>query len=217
MMRRNGKTGAREWRSLKAETDNSGYSVFESECRFRHERFAEHTLRLTGVFLILAASLQWFRPAALISGSAVQTSLGLTALFGATGLALYFFASRGFRRMIRVDLGDRRIRTARVDSRNRTRPTRQFALGEIESVYIKRGDTAHAPARLELRLRGGNECVPVLTGDRAELEELHALLCRDVRHAMDCSLRRVNPGATASGAPTRARPDRRARLSSAQG
>ncbi len=200
------------WTTISVRTSGDGYSVYEAEERFWRERIAENVLRLSGVFLILAGYLQWFIPSNAYQGDAVLAKMALSVLFMGTGIALYLFASRGFRKVLRVDLDNRRIAMARVNTKNRSLVKRHMPMAEVESLFVKRAGDRHELATLTLRPKGSGECHAVLKGAQDELEELHGMLCADVHKALEPSPRRVTReagGRTPVTRPRRVKPSDR--------
>ncbi|MCG6901771.1 MAG: hypothetical protein LJE68_03735 [Rhodobacter sp.] len=199
-----------QWRTLTALEEPTGYTVIEADARFIRERLAENTLRLVGAFMILAGYVQWFLPGLLVGGGPVHIRIGLTVVFMGVGLAVYLLASRGFRRVLQMDLAARRVAVARVNSKNRSMFRLEFSMDEIESAFVKRSKTAPSQAALNIRVRNSGRCLDVLFGDPRELDALHKLLCQNVRMAMECAPRRVRNLRSATGVVT-PRPNRRVR------
>jgi len=205
---------AKDWRSLSLSDFAAGYAVNEAASRFSQERLAEHALRLAGVFTMLAGIIHWFLPKVTLGGSSVQMRLLLTVLFVATGVTLYAFASRGFRRMLHIDLGQRQVTAARMNSSNQSRRRRDFPMQDVTSIYVRRSGTRQGQATLNIRLKSQSRDIELLAGEQAEVETLHERLCQDLQTAMDCGPKRVRPGARARAGkpsirPTRSQPQTR--------
>ncbi len=166
-----------------------GYTARESADRFWRERLAENALRLAGVFILLAGILQWFLPAAMLT-EALLVRTGLAAVFMATGLGVYLFASRGFRHAFSVDIGRRLISHGRLNSKDRCLVARHVPLDEVESVFVQRG-TGDGPSELRLRVKGARADWCLLRGARAEIEAMHSRICEDVRLSRHCGPKRV--------------------------
>ena len=192
----------REWKTITVLTHASGYSVYEAEERFWRERFAEGALRIAGVLLILAGYVQWFIPAEALQGNPVAARMALSVLFIGTGVGIYIFASRGFRKVLHVDLSNRSVGHARVNTKNRSLVRRDLPMGDIESVFVKRAEERHGLATLNLRTKKAPWISTVLRGAQEELEDLHQVICQDVRVALDCSPRRVRRSAPSRAVPT---------------
>ncbi len=172
-------------------THASGYSVYEAEDRFWTERMAEAVLRIAGVLLILFGYVQWFIPASFLQGDPVLARMALSVLFMGTGVGLYLFASRGFRKVLHVDLANRSLGIARVNARHRSLLRRDMPMADIESIFVKRAEDRHELARLDVRSKSAPWTSTVLKGAQEELDDLHRLICQDVRTALDCTPRRV--------------------------
>lgn len=196
------------WRSLSLSDFATGYAVHEAASRFLQERLAEHALRLAGAFIMLAGYVHWFLPGLTLDNSSVQMRLALTVLFVVMGVALYVFASRGFRRMLHIDFGNRRLSTARMNSKNQSRYRRDFPMQDVASIYVRRSGSGAGMATLNIRLKSQPQDVALLTGALAEVESLHERLCRDLHVALECVPKRVRPAAQNVYKP-RKRPARR--------
>ena len=180
-----------DWQSLSLNAVSGGYFVQEAQ-GFRQEKMAEHALRLAGAFAMLLAILQWFLPD-LWFQSGERVRWALTPIFMATGIGLYLFASRGFRREVYVDLANRYLILANVNSHNASMIRFRYDLRKVESLFVRR-HSATAKASLRMRLKGRRRSLIVLSGERSELDGLHHRLCSDVHGAMECKPKRVQIG-----------------------
>jgi len=167
--------------TLDFHSDPSGYTVVESNDRFWRESIAERALRLTAMVLIIVGYAQWFFPNGMFDGDDFVNRTVILALFTATGILLYLFASRGFRRQLRLDVSAGVLIVARVNTRDRSLGTRRIVLKDIQSIFVCRAHDRHKLAMLKLRLRGQPGAVVVMRGSSTELETLHARLCLDAR------------------------------------
>lgn len=195
-------------RALSVAESTVGYTVTEADQRFLQERVAENILRLFGAFLLMASYMQWFQPDAFLPDVPLPLPLLTTAMCVATGVALYFFASRGFRRMLAVDMGARRLSVARVNSKGRSVIRHTVPMQQIESLFIQRGSAGKPQATLNIRVKGAPGAIALLSGEQDQLEALHSRLCDDMRTALECAPKRVKRVRPPVKAHTTPRPDR---------
>lgn len=172
------------WRTISAAPTGQGYAVYEAADRFWRERMAEKVLRLVGIGLVLAGYVQWFFPGLVTAGDAVVTGAVLAALFISTGVGLYLFAARGFRRELHFEVPERRLSFGRLNTRDRCLISRQIPLESIETMIVSRPDPEHPLAGLMVRPKGSSRSYCVMRGARSEIEELHRQLCRDIHIAV---------------------------------
>ena len=146
-------------------------------------------MRLVGIFSILLGIAQWFLPntatADLLHGRWI-----LLLLFIGTGVALYFFAHRGFRRELLVDLSKRSVAMARVNSSGRSLVRQIFKMDDVESVFVQRSSDRDINV-LCFRMRGRNLPIAVAQGTRGDVESLHKWLCRVIGNGIVYHPRRV--------------------------
>ncbi|MDJ0627247.1 MAG: hypothetical protein QNJ44_03215 [Rhodobacter sp.] len=183
-------------RSIAALENSGGYTIAEAEERFWRERAVETVLRLTAVVLILAGYLQWFLPHAMLFGNPVVVQSVLTAMCVGTGVTLYFFASRGFRRALRVDIDGQQIGTARLNTKGRSLTARAVPMRRIESLFINRPTKDQPLAELRARVSDESGSLSLMRGSAADIETLHRRLCLDIRLTL----------ATATIQPSRVKP-----------
>jgi len=150
-------------------------------------------LRIVGVCLILAGYVQWFLPDLLIHGHSVVARLALTAAFMGTGLVLYLFASRGFRKEVHFDTHAKRIRMARVNASDHSMISHDFAMADIESLFVNRSAEQPKLASLDMRLKGSARKFSLMRGAPAEIENLHSQLSRDIKIALMLSQKAARP------------------------
>ena len=129
------------------------------------------------------------------------------------GLAIYLFGSRGFRRVVRLDLKAQELTLARLNSKDQCMVGRKLAVRDIESLVVKRGVGMGAPAFLEIRMKRGRGAIAALSAPQADLELAHLRLCRDIRASLDAAPKRVPRHPTREIRATTPRP--KAKLSAA--
>jgi len=172
------------WRTIAVARTEAGYAIFETPDRFWRERMAEAVLRIVGVGLILAGYIQWFLPDTMLQGNPMLARMVLSGLFMGTGIALYFFASRGFRKEVHFEVLNRQISMGRLNSKDRCLISRQIPMDRIESLFIGRASTDAPMATLNIRLTGLSRAQCIMRGGQSEIEELHRQLSRDIQIAM---------------------------------
>ena len=161
-----------------------GYIIREPSARFNNERIAEHVLRLAGSGSILFGYFHWFLPDLVHLGEGMQIRWLLTLAFVGTGLALYIFGARGFRKEVFIDTFQRRITVANVNSRQAGIIRFSFPMSDIESLFVRRGE---GTAALMMRVKGKDRPHILLRGDSNALDSLHRKFCRDIRDSLQAT------------------------------
>lgn len=156
-----------------------GYTIAEPLART--PGLAVPVLRFLGLVLVLAAYGQWLLPSTLFQGEALLTKAALTAVFGMSGIGLYWFASRGVRRIVTVDLSRRQVRLAQRNSRGDDRVRMVQPISKVEGAVLKRAADPAIPSELFLRLKGRRAPVLIAAGDEAQLLALHKRMAEDLR------------------------------------
>lgn len=169
------------WRTISVSKTQRGYAVYETPDRFWRERLAEAVLRIVGVSLILVGYIQWFLPDTVLSGNPVLERMALSGLFMGTGITLYLFASRGFRKEVHFEVVARQISIGRLNTKDRCLISRQIPMDRIESLFVVRAGPDHPLATLNVRMKGFPRTYCVMRGAQSEIEELHRQLCRDIK------------------------------------
>lgn len=101
----------------------------------------------------------------------------LATLFTATGLIVYAYGTRGFRRQLSVDSKRGTLALTKINMNEQGRVVRSIRLGEIESLFLRRPAARAGFASLFIRVTGQQNPVLALTGSTEELEQLHEDLC----------------------------------------
>ena len=166
---------------LETEKTSWGYIVREKADRFDHETVLEASCRFLGFVLVLCAYAQWFLPGLMFNGDAVAMKGALSFFLCGTGVAVYWFASRGLRGELEVDQTRRELRLVSLNSRGHKRLRARICMRDIESAFLRRTKEADAPAFLMVRLRRGGAPIKLATGLEDELMELQQRLKTDVK------------------------------------
>ncbi len=95
----------------------------------------------------------------------------------ASGLVLYAFGTRGFRRQLIVDTDRREVEFGRVNSNDNCRIATTFSFDQIESIFVKKASDAMGNTGLMLRVRGHNTPIMLLAGEEADLRGMHETIC----------------------------------------
>ena len=95
----------------------------------------------------------------------------------ASGLALYAFGTRGFRRQLIVDTDSREVEFGRVNSNDNCRIATTFSFDQIESIFVKKASDAMGNTGLMLRVRGHSTPIMLLAGEEADLRGMHENIC----------------------------------------
>ena len=125
------------WTSVHSSVSKTGYGLNEAADLFGKEKRAQAVLRLAGGMMIAAAYLQWFLPMLLGQAGTFPQHIVLGSIFLATGAGIYLFASRGFRKVLFIDLANRCVEVALADSRKTKVTLRSFpiaAIGKLRNV-----------------------------------------------------------------------------------
>lgn len=169
--------GVNKWQSVMVENSEFSLTAQERADRFRLEALTEITLRVFGILMIAAAFLLWI----LMSGQSVieiGVSTGvMVAVLAATGLVIFAYGTRGFRRQMRFDRKRGTLSMTKVNINEQTRVERSIPVERIESMFIHRQAKNAATASLFVRIRGVFSPVCALSGDSDEIEALHRGLC----------------------------------------
>jgi len=167
-----------EWDSVALTRTPLGLTAQERFERFRFEALSELALRLVGGVIVALSTILWLiLPADTGSGQFLSHGL-LAAVATATGLAVYAYGTRGFRRQISLDARRGTLALTKININNQSRVARRIDVREIESIFLRRPAAPGLQASLCIRPAGGRHTpILALTGDKAELEKIHLHLC----------------------------------------
>lgn len=157
-----------------------GYEIRENAAQDEHETALESVLRFVGLVLVLAAYAQWLLPASLFGADPGVTRALLTFILGASGAGLYWFANRGLRNALQVDLSRRELRFVSLNARDQSRMRRKMPMDGVQSAFLRRSKDPGHLAELCLRLATGGEIL-IAHGAEHEMMNLHRRLCVDLR------------------------------------
>lgn len=170
-----------DWSTVTLMRTPMGLTARERSNRFRLEAMSELVLRLAGGLAVAASTMLWL-VLPMESGNDQALPHGmLAAICTATGLAVYAYGTRGFRRQMALDAKRGTLALTKINMNNRGRVVRSIDLGEIESLFLRRPSTPMGLASLCVRVAGHNTPLVALTGAQDELEKTHRHLC-DIVH-----------------------------------
>ncbi|MFN3211254.1 MAG: hypothetical protein ACE369_20115 [Roseovarius sp.] len=155
----------------------TGLTVRERFERFKVEAMSELVLRLAGGLMVAGSTLLWLvLPLGAGADQIVSHSL-LATLFTATGLVVYAYGTRGFRRQLSLDAKRGTLSLTKINMNDQGRVVRSIRLNEIESLFLRRPAGRAGFASLYVRVAGQDSPLLALTGSTAELERIHEDLC----------------------------------------
>ncbi|MCZ7676640.1 MAG: hypothetical protein M5U35_13320 [Roseovarius sp.] len=167
----------REWDTISLTRTPLGLTARERFERFRMEAVSEMALRLTGGLMVAASTVLWLvLPEQSERGQFLSHGL-LAAICSAVGLAVYAYGTRGFRRQLALDAKRGTLALTKINMNDRGRVMRTIGLDEIDSLFLRRPAAPLMQASLYVRVAGHHTPLLALTGDRADLEQIHRHLC----------------------------------------
>ncbi|WP_422033170.1 hypothetical protein [Roseovarius sp.] len=166
-----------EWSTVSLTATALGLTVRERFERFKVEAMSELVLRLAGGLMVAGSTLLWLvLPLGAGADQLVSHSL-LATLFTATGLVVYAYGTRGFRRQLSLDAKRGTLSLTKINMNDQGRVVRSIRLNEIESLFLRRPAGRAGFASLYVRVAGQDSPLLALTGSTAELERIHEDLC----------------------------------------
>lgn len=165
------------WQSIVAQAAPLRLTAAERYERFKLEAMTEIALRVVGI-LAVAISLYvvFFEPFASVAGETRSNSI-LAAIFAATGLVVYAYGTRGFRREFKLDTSKKTLILTKINVRGRSRVSRTVDIDDIESIFARRPANAGDLTLLQIRVVNGSTPIAVLGGQFEELKALHHEMC----------------------------------------
>lgn len=155
----------------------------------------EGGLRFSGLCLLISAFALW-----LVPGAADPTLFelrGAASAFAAlSGVGVYFWADRGFRRGLVADPAAREFRLVRLNARGEPRVLARHKMDEVESAFVLRAREPGQPSHLFFRLRGNDLPHWTISGRADELDEVNAQIRAELSGRPD-KARRARGGVAA--------------------
>ena len=166
-----------EWNTISFTTTALGLTARERFERFKIEAMSELVLRLAGGLMVAASTMLWL---VLPMGSGTEQLVShslLAVLFTATGLIVYAYGTRGFRRQLSLDAKKGTLAVTKINMNEQGRMVRTIDLDDIESLFLRRPTTRSGHSSLCVRVNGHDAPITALTGATTELELIHRDLC----------------------------------------
>ncbi len=154
-----------------------GLTVSERFERFKLEAMSELALRLMGGLMVAGSMLLWLILPMESSTDQMLSHGLLAAIFTATGLVVYAYGTRGFRRQMSLDAKRRTLSLTKVNIHNQSRVAHNIDVSAIESVFLRRPSNGPGFASLYVRVAGNSSPQLALTGETRELEIVHRAVC----------------------------------------
>jgi len=183
------------WKTVTLTANALGMTARERFERFRLEAISELFLRLAGGLMVAGSTMLWLiLPVGDGSGQVVSHGV-LAGMFGAIGLFVYAFGTRGFRRQVSLDAKRKTLILTKININEQGRVMRSVPLDRIESLFLRRPAAPGEHAGLYVRVTDGELPILALTGDRSELEEVHRDLCDIIQRISGRSRAEMTPAA----------------------
>ena len=159
-------------RSLTVRDTPFGFVVRVNGKSADQARFAELVLKALGLAMIPGGLMMLAFSDELQSSTGAMAGIGLPAAFSLIGVALFFYANRGFQRELQVDGGGREIRIGVANSKGAFHERQRFTARDIDSAFLSRSKDATRPSQLCLRRRGLHRPVLLIEGDERSLQPI---------------------------------------------
>jgi len=117
--------------------------------------------------------------------------VSLSMVMVGIAVSLYVFATRGFKPQVGYDKLKKQFWVCKLNSKGHARIVTHYALGDIESVFIRRPEAPAKDAVLSARIKGKHAPITILQGDLDDIEAAHHALC-EASHSGDI-VRPVKP------------------------
>lgn len=167
-----------ELQSIATQTAPLRLTAIERFERFKLEPMTELVLRVAGILAIAASILVMIlQPFTTSAGQVVLSNAMLAAMCAATGLLLYAYGTRGFRREFRLDTAAKTLTLTKVNIRGRSRMGRIIDIDDIESIFARRPGKSGEMAVLQIRLADHPAPIAVISGQFEDLRALHVEMC----------------------------------------
>ena len=115
---------------------------------------------------------QWLWPGFVGSGDVLGLKIATTAAFFGPAVALYRIARIGLTTEVQLNSQNRTLSFVRRNKEGQATPNRRISFDEIESLFIRRGQSAGQPSRLFLKLRNGGRLLVLARAPTRELEPI---------------------------------------------
>lgn len=170
-----------KWNTVSLVQTEMGLTARERFERFKLEAMSELVLRLAGGLMVAASTMLWL---VLPTGSGTEQVVShsvLAALFTATGLIVYAYGTRGFRRQLSLDAKRGTLSLTKININDQARVARTIDIDDVASIFLRRPSARPGFASLYVRVSGSDTPQMALTGDTKELEVIHQELCEIIQ------------------------------------
>lgn len=140
-------------------------------------RVGAQAARFVGTLLLIAAASLLVMPDGAGSGG---MKLGALVMFAVFGFFLFRAGQTAAHPELHVDVVAQELRIGYRELRGKFRPGATLAFADVSSVYLLRCKERGRPARLFLRIAGGDDAIEVASGPEQQLEKLRERLARDL-------------------------------------
>ncbi|GKY89480.1 hypothetical protein [Sinisalibacter aestuarii] len=161
----------------------SGYAIRAGAPRQGARAVLASGARFAGTFLLIAAAGLLIVPDGDASNGLVSMKLAALVMFAVTGILLLNVGAEGDYPELHVDTVAGQIQIGRRHLRGDFDPRVTLDFADVSSVYLLRSKDHSRPARLFLRIGGGDDAIEVASGREASLDHLRTMLVRDLAQA----------------------------------
>ncbi len=133
-----------------------------------------------GVCFLLAALGLWVVPGQVSTGADFAMKLALSSVLGGIAALFLWYASRGARIEVQVDIALSEVREVVRNRAGRPTHAARHAFAEFGAAYLDRKTQVPGAATLVLRFGNTTRVLPVVQGPVAEMEILRDRLGRDL-------------------------------------
>lgn len=180
---------------LRIRKTNWGFAVTDMSDRIQSKSL-EMALKVMGLILVpLGLALPFLRATTTNSGYDLH-SIGVASASALIGIALFFYANRGFGTEMRVDPHKREVRIGSINAKGDFRASRTFQVSKAQSFFLMRSSSP-LKAQLCTRGRDGRQVIKLLNGSEAELIPLLERMSEALR-PKDLPQKRVRTHVTAA-------------------
>ena len=163
----------------RVEETHWGYIISATSGDERRVRIAQTVSMLIGACFLAAAISLWLWPALTLGVDALFMRYFATIVFGALAALFLWYASRGVRTEVQIDLSRGEIREVIRNKAGKMTLLGRYGFDSVDDVALATNETG-AEVDLLLRYRNTGGCLVVASGAAAELTPLHTRISRDV-------------------------------------
>lgn len=173
------KSKSKQAQPYRVEETHWGYIISATSGDERHVKIAQAVSMLIGAGFLAAAISLWLWPALTLGVDALFMRYFATIMFGALAALFLWYASRGVRSEVHIDISRGEIREVIRNKTGKMTLLGSYGFDSIDDVSLATNETG-AEVDLLLRYRNTGGCLVVASGAESELQSLHARISRDV-------------------------------------